>query len=679
MTDRKKTIKTILLILLIPLVLEVFFFNFRFWESLFFKHEVSFSTGKSSSEILLGNMDTAVRNIHVDCSDAATVPVVHILMTVSDEANTDYELTETEVIPEISESSYLRIFTDGKAKEIKLAFDPDEVPDARKINIGLNRIRPFNMHPGRLFFLLAVAVLIFIFRPGSAVYKMPLYPSEQKQSDRNKIYILSFAAAFVLFWLFIVLSFNVDIWPYYNAGHVEAIYNYQADAFLDGHINLNFDPPKYLSEMENPYDYNARFAMYQQTGEAFKLDFAFFNGQYFSYYGIVPTLLFYLPFIALTGIPLNNSIVVILMGTVFIAVSLMLLYKAAKRFYKDISLGLYFILSTVFIFGTGAFYCAQTPCVYSVAFITAIAFTVTALYFWLAASDKHFVNSKAPLSKARLLLGAVLMGLAIGSRPVFGMYLFLAFPLFYQEIKEKLFFSRKGLANTACVILPLMAVGAGLLYFNKLRFGSFFDFGNTYNLSDMDLNHRDPGVERLWLGFFEYLFQPLQITGKFPYVASIFDYRNHATDYLGYMFFDPVYGGYFALCPVCLAIVFLRKCKAELKDMKSYYFAVCSLIFGLALLILDIEKTGVTLRYQMDFAMFTVMAALLVLTALFRMSGRSSYDKAFKILLTVVVLLTAVMVFNNLFIMLGDSKLRPLVLVNSRLYYSIKYLLFTLR
>ena len=41
--------------------------------------------------------------------------------------------------------------------------------------------------------------------------------------------------------------------------------------------------------------------------------------------------------------------------------------------------------------------------------------------------------------------------------------------------------------------------------------------------------------------------------------------------------------------------------------------------------------------------------------------------------------LAAVMVFNNLFIMLGDSKLRPLVLVNSRLYYSIKYLLFTLR
>ena len=195
----------------------------------------------------------------------------------------------------------------------------------------------------------------------------------------------------------------------------------------------------------------------------------------------------------------------------------------------------------------------------------------------------------------------------------------------------------------------------------------------------MDLNKRDPGIQRLWLGFFEYLFQPMNITGKFPYIKSIYDYQNHATDYLGYMFFDPVYGGYFALCPVCLAIVFLRKCRAELKEMKMRGFAICSLAFGAALLILDIEKTGITLRYQMDFAMFTVLAAVLVLISLFKMSEKSSYEKAFKILLTVVILLTAVTVFNNLIIMLADNKIRPLVLVNSKLYYSLKYLLFALR
>ena len=81
----------------------------------------------------------------------------------------------------------------------------------------------------------------------------------------------------------------------------------------------------------------------------------------------------------------------------------------------------------------------------------------------------------------------------------------------------------------------------------------------------------------------------------------------------------------------------------------------------------------------MDFAVFTVMAAVLVLIALFKMSEKSSYEKAFKILLTAVIILTAYMVLSNLFIMLADNKIRPLVLVNSNLYYSLKYLLFTLR
>ena len=68
MTDKKKTIKTILLILLIPFILEVFFFNFRFWESLFFKHDVTFIAVTNSNEIVIDGMNAPVRNIMVDCS-----------------------------------------------------------------------------------------------------------------------------------------------------------------------------------------------------------------------------------------------------------------------------------------------------------------------------------------------------------------------------------------------------------------------------------------------------------------------------------------------------------------------------------------------------------------------------------------------------------------------------------
>ena len=77
MTKMNRTLKTILLILIIPLVAEVFFFNFRFWESLFFKDVTTYSTGNSANEIVLGNMDAPVRNIHVDVSGATDEKTVH--------------------------------------------------------------------------------------------------------------------------------------------------------------------------------------------------------------------------------------------------------------------------------------------------------------------------------------------------------------------------------------------------------------------------------------------------------------------------------------------------------------------------------------------------------------------------------------------------------------------------
>ena len=676
----KKTLRTILLILIIPLIAEIFLFNVRFWESLTFRKVTDYTVTREANTIAVKDINAPVRNIRIDCPDSGNInKILHLQMDISDEANTGLRLSVTEIVSSVEESKYIRIYPDGNVRDIKITFDIDEVPDASEINVELNSTRPFCIHVFRVVFIAVLVALVLLFKPGSQIYKMPLCGNDRRLSDRNKIYVLLGLAAMICLWMLIVYAFNYDITLRYRSGNVEAIYTYQAESILKGHVWLDFTPPRYLSEMANPYDYNARMSMAKETGESFRLDFAFFDGKYYSYYGIVPTIIFYLPFVALTGLCLNNSIPVLLMGVVFILFSFMLVFKLVSRHYPKISLGIYFLLVTVFIFGTGAFYCAQTPHVYSVAFISALMFTVIALYNWISASDRHFEDSKLPLSKARLLTGAIAMGLATGSRPIFGIYAFLAFPLFYSEIKDRLFFSRKGIANTVCVIAPLLVIGSAVLYFNKLRFGSFFDFGFSYNLSEMDLQNRHLGVRRLWLGIFEYLFQPLKISGKFPYIDSVYDYIDHPTDYMGYMFFDPVYGGYFALCPVCLCVVFLRKCKKELAGMKMYWMSVVSLLFAAILLVTDIEMTGITLRYQMDFGLPVVLTAILILTVLMRKAEDSSFKNAFKTALVVLIVLTGVTVFNNLIIMLGESKQWALMMTNSKLYYSIKYLLFALR
>ena len=677
---KNKLFRTVIFILIIPLLAEVFFFNFRFWESLFFKDANGYFVTRHENEIILKDINAPVKNIYVDCSRCnVESKVINLQLEISDEANTGLMLSPTEVIPELMESNYLRIYPDGTVRDIKIIFDAEVIPDTSDIEITLNAKRPFCVHPIRMLVIALLLALFFIFRPGSEIYNLQLCGIDKKQTDRNKIYILVASGMVICLWVFIVCTFTRDIYVYYYNGLVEGIYTYQAEALLDGHAYLNIEPPKYLSEMSNPYDYNAKLELVDQTGQFFKLDFAFFNGKYYCYYGIVPTILMYLPYYAATSMPLSNSVPVLLFGIMFIAAAFMLIYKLVKRYYSDISLGVYLLLCLVFVFGSGAFYCAQTPQIYSVAFMTAMAFTLIAIYNWIAASDKHFYDKEAPLSKIRLFISAVSMGLAIGCRPVFGLYLFLIFPVFWSEIKEKLFFSKKGLGNTLCVIVPLLLIGSALLYFNKIRFGSIFDFGFTYNLSESDVSHRSSGIRKIWLGLFEYLFQPFKINGSFPYFESVFDYHNRVTDYLGYQFFDPVYCGYFALCPVCMAVFFLRKCRNTLKDMKMYSFCILSLIFTGVLLVFNIEKGGITMRYQLDFGMLLSFVAVFVLMALFKMSEKSSYKKAFKYILLAVIILTGVTIFNNLWIMLAESKQRSLATTNPQMFYAIKYLFFSLR
>ena len=62
-------------------------------------------------------------------------------------------------------------------------------------------------------------------------------------------------------------------------------YNHLADAFLSGKVSLDLPVSAALSDMENPYDTSARAQELSQAGEYYYLDYAFYNGHYYSYFG----------------------------------------------------------------------------------------------------------------------------------------------------------------------------------------------------------------------------------------------------------------------------------------------------------------------------------------------------------------------------------------------------------
>ena len=61
-----------------------------------------------------------------------------------------------------------------------------------------------------------------------------------------------------------------------------------------------------------PLRQGARDELQKQTGESYLFDVAYYEGHYYVYFGVLPVLLFYLPFYLLTGSSFPTAIGVLI-------------------------------------------------------------------------------------------------------------------------------------------------------------------------------------------------------------------------------------------------------------------------------------------------------------------------------------------------------------------------------
>lgn len=354
--------------------------------------------------------------------------------------------------------------------------------------------------------------LFIAFMPSSVLYSLHLDWSDRKQRK----WIFFCVALQMLLFLLIYRVFRNSGWQK-TTWLAELQYNYLAESFTRGHVYLDaFTPPDILKHMANPYDTVLRDNLLRQAGQKIIIDFAYYNGKYFCYFGVLPVVLFYLPYLLITGNPLSTGTLILVASFLFISATYWLLYLIIRKYFNHITLGVYLLMSSVLITGSEILYCLQMPTLYSVPDMLSILFGFIGLACWIKA--KQNVHQ---LSYKWLIIGALCMVAIGGCRPPFSIFAFVAFPLFWSQIKAGLFFTRKGMKNTLCIIVPFLCVGSLLLYYNYIRFDNPLNFGATYNLTGFDMTHRGFIADRFWLGLFELLFQPFHFITRFPYMQTI--------------------------------------------------------------------------------------------------------------------------------------------------------------
>ncbi len=664
----KKLLRYLSFWLLASVVLECFFFNCRFWESRSYNTvtpAVNPSYEGDQTILDLRGFDCHVNNIYLNIfPDAQDTVVTNVEITANDVTNTaGIAMNATSVVSSIKESQYIRLHLMGNTQHFKLTFD-QKIPfeTLRTSEIRLNAQRPFHFVLSRFAAIFLLGALIIILK--SKVLAVPLNPGSKPQL----LSVVLVSLVFTMIWAVITDKSYVPeyAFKYFDDIHyVEQIYNYCAQSLLKGHVYLDFEVPEFLKEMANPYVENERAYMSYITGQEYLLDYAYFNGRYYCYYGIIPVLLFYLPYVGLTGKLLHSSYVIAICGAVFIPSSFALINQVVKRFNSEIQFDSYLMISSLFINCCGFMTFVKMPGIYVVPMAVGYVFTVLGLYFWLKASSDV-------IRKRYLIAGAVAIALTLGCRPLAFIALFLAFPIFWKDIKEGRFFrkDRESLLNTLSVIIPFAIIDSLLAAYNYLRFGNILEFGAKYNLS-RDLIDDAFVLERIPYGLFSYFLQPLTVNAQFPYVHTLNPGNNLITDYQGFIYSESFFGGVFAVIPFCLILLMYPFVRKAMKDDGSAYLVIILAAFSIILAVIDVENGGVSNRYLTDFSIYMLLAAVIV-----ALHVGKKYPKHQRVIF--IGLAVASVIFSY-FLLLSDANKSSMSYMMPYEYNYFQYLIFNIR
>ncbi len=652
----------------IAALLEVFVFNINFFLTMGYD-EVDLS---NRLELTLGeddcyrlseidhvmefpNLDMPVRNIHVDFSADQPAQLLTLKIQFTDEAHqTFFDTTEYTIgVPEVKvstavpESEYVHLNASGNVGTLSIQLIGDEVSYPISLeSISVNAPEPFSFNAFRFTVAMLVLALGWLFRPRSRIYSISMV--EEPRFTKRAI------IAAVLVELLVVSSFmfmgsnlvgvasknyNFGSWDresivnVYDVGGENAQqYAMLARAMAKGQLYLDEQPPEWLAEMDDPYDKGARDEARKAGGEDYLFDAAYYDGRYYVYFGVVPVLIFYLPFYMATGQDFPTAIGILIAMIVFVLGCTALLDRFARYHFKRVSLGIYLLLQIPLVMCSGALYLVKFPTFYSLPIMCALAFTVWGLYLWMRGrSSEH--------PEGWFFAGSLCMALVVGCRPQLVLLSFVAFPLFWRRyITKRRLFTSKGAREFACLVVPYVFVASGIMWYNWARFGSLLDFGANYNLTVHDMPKRGLAVGRIAPALFAFFIQPPTVDGTFPFILpAVFD-----TTFMGQTVREATFGGIFACLPVLWILFFARpllRRRFEQRSTNTVAGVIVALIVtGALIALLDAEMAGILQRYYADFSfMFLAAAVLLALIANENMHEGSSFDRLFHQGLSVLV------------------------------------------
>lgn len=241
----------------------------------------------------------------------------------------------------------------------------------------------------------AVALLVALWRPGSALWRIRLNPA----SVRQRWALMAFLAPLAIYTTVrIVGEFLVSgplVFPNPHGYTYDFDqYDHVAQSLLNGRVWLDLPVSPELAQAANPHDILVRSQLFESGKTQIFWDYAFYGGHWYSYFGVVPVVLFFLPFRAITslwtpgGMMLPTSVCILLMMFLFAVFACLLVIRLTHRLCPNASVAATSIVIVMFLLGSNASYLHFRLNFYSVPFAASLMFTTLGLWLWLKATPE---------------------------------------------------------------------------------------------------------------------------------------------------------------------------------------------------------------------------------------------------------------------------------------------------
>ena len=414
-------------------------------------------------------------------------------------------------------------------------------------------------------------------------------------------YTVIFLAAFFALICLILCPEGIaesEEYPLKNSFLQQEQYKLQFAAFLDGHIALDAVPSEMLGQIENPYDPDSRkeadlHPYYRELENSYLWDVAYYDGQYFSYFGIAPILTVYYPYYILTG-NIISHVAACLILAVMACFFLMLAYREMiLAFCPGASYGLCVIGAICLFFCSGIPICVVCADNYYLAVISAICFSMAAVFSGLCAVRKTKKHAKCVL----FIVCAVFLTLTVWSRPSSALMCIVLVPAFASELVRVIKSKKYSDLLPLALFVAFVSAGATLvMIYNYSRFDSPLEFGAKYQLTVNDISQNTLSLHLLAESIYAYFLQAPSVNKALKIfiepTVRLFtstDRFIYCTESIGALWFG---------LPIGVAAGFTKN---ELVQNKSAFFMRVSVI-GLALTVgfVNFCIGGVSMRYMLD-------------------------------------------------------------------------------